>query len=76
MVHLAVHPLLALAGLVFAATGRVRHAIIALGADVILTWLNYLPSLGLLDLKNGWDLQWAMRHIVVIPADGGFELRP
>ena len=39
--HIATHPVLALAVLLFAALGRVRHAIIALGAVVIMTWLNY-----------------------------------
>jgi hypothetical protein len=42
--HIATHPVLALAALVFAATGRLRPAIIALGAVVLMTWLNYMPS--------------------------------
>jgi hypothetical protein len=42
--HIATHPLLALAVLVFAAIGRVRYAIIALAAIVFMTWLNYMPS--------------------------------
>ena len=42
--HLATHPVLALAALMFAAIGYVRHAIIALGAIVAMTWLNYMPS--------------------------------
>jgi hypothetical protein len=42
--HLATHAPLALAAVVFAAIGNVRHAIIALGAVVIMTWLNYMPS--------------------------------
>jgi hypothetical protein len=35
---------LALAALVFAAVGNVRYSIIALGAMVMMTWLNYMPS--------------------------------
>ena len=42
--HIATHPVLALAVLVFAAVGRVRYAIIALAAIVFMTWLNYMPS--------------------------------
>ena len=42
--HIATHAPLALAALVFAAIGRVRYAIIALGAIVFMTWLNYMPS--------------------------------
>ncbi len=42
--HLAAHPVLAVAALVFAATGRVRHAIIALGTIIIMTWLSDMPS--------------------------------
>jgi hypothetical protein len=41
---LASHPVLALAALIFAAIGYVRHAIMALGAVVLMTWLNYMPS--------------------------------
>lgn len=42
--HLALHPLLAAAALAFAATGRVRQAIIALGTIIIMTWLSDMPS--------------------------------
>jgi len=42
--YLAVHPALALAALLFAIIGRVREAIIVLGALVLATWLNELPS--------------------------------
>ena len=42
--HIASHPVLALAVLVFAAIGRVQYAIIALAAIVFMTWLNYMPS--------------------------------
>ena len=42
--HIATHPVLASAALLFAIIGRVRYAIIALGAVVLMTWLNYMPS--------------------------------
>src|SRR5688572_349524 len=37
--YIASHPLLALAALVFATIGRLRYAIMALGALVLMTWL-------------------------------------
>ena len=49
--HLATHPVLALSALMFAAIGYVRHAILALGAVVVMTWLNYMPSVVL----HGFD---------------------
>jgi hypothetical protein len=49
--HIATHPVLALAALLFAAIGRVRYAIMALGAVVIMTWLNYMPSVMLWGLE-------------------------
>lgn len=42
--YMATHAPLALAALLFAAIGNVRYAVIALGAVVIMTWLNYMPS--------------------------------
>jgi hypothetical protein len=42
--YIASHAPLALAALLFAAIGSVRYAIIALGAVVMMTWLNYMPS--------------------------------
>ena len=41
--HIASHPLLALAVLVFAVS-QVRYAIIALAAIAFMTWLNFMPS--------------------------------
>jgi len=49
--HIASHPVLALAVLLFAAIGRVRYAIIALAAIVFMTWLNYMPSVVLHGLE-------------------------
>jgi hypothetical protein len=42
--YLAVHPVLALAALLFAIIGRVRDAVIVLGALVLAAWLNEMPS--------------------------------
>lgn len=42
--YMATHAPLALAALLFAAIGNVRYAIIALGAVVMMTWLNWMPS--------------------------------
>ena len=41
--YIAVHPLLALAALALATIGRLRYAIMALGALVLMNWLNYMP---------------------------------
>jgi hypothetical protein len=51
--YMATHAPLALAALVFAAIGNVRYAIIALGAVVIMTWLNWMPSVVRHGLKFG-----------------------
>ena len=49
--YIASHPLLALAALAFATVGRLRYAIMALGALVLMTWLNYMPSV----VRHGLD---------------------
>ena len=49
--YIASHPVLALTALALAATGHVRYAIMALGALVMMTWLNYMPSVVL----HGFD---------------------
>ena len=51
--HIASHPLLALAALVFATVGRLRYAIMALGVLVLLTWLNFMPSV----VRHGFDFR-------------------
>ncbi|MBX9649561.1 MAG: hypothetical protein K2X57_21185 [Xanthobacteraceae bacterium] len=50
--YIASHPVLALTALALAATGHVRYAIMALGALVMMTWLNYMPSVVL----HGFDV--------------------
>jgi hypothetical protein len=44
-------PVLALAALAFATVGRLRYAIMALGALVLMTWLNFMPSV----VRHGLD---------------------
>ena len=43
-VYIASHPVLGLAALALATVGRLRYAIMALGALVLMNWLNYMPS--------------------------------
>jgi hypothetical protein len=42
--YIASHPVLALAALTFATIGRLRYAVITLGALVLMTWLHFMPS--------------------------------
>jgi hypothetical protein len=72
--HLVCHPLLAMAAVLFAATGRVRHAIIALGIVAIMTWLNHLPWLGRLDLGKARDVLWAAKQIIAFPLMATFAI--
>jgi hypothetical protein len=67
--HIATHLPLALAALVFAAIGRVRRAIIALGAVVAMTWLNYMPSVVLhgLEFNSGFAALQTTAQIIAFP---------
>ena len=49
--YIASHPLLALAALALATAGRLRYATRALGALVLMNWLNYMPSV----VRHGLD---------------------
>jgi hypothetical protein len=51
--YIASHPLLALAALALATVGRLRYAIMALGALVLMTWLNFMPSV----VRHGLDFR-------------------
>ena len=51
--YIAVHPLLALASLALATIGRLRCAIMALGALVLMNWLNDMPSV----VRHGLDFK-------------------
>jgi hypothetical protein len=67
--HIATHLPLALAALIFAAVGRVRHAIIALGAVVAMTWLNTMPSVVLhgLEFNSGFAALQTTAQIIAFP---------
>ncbi|MEA2899255.1 MAG: hypothetical protein QOJ84_4870 [Bradyrhizobium sp.] len=67
--HIATHLPLALAALVFAAIGRVRYTIIALGAVVAMTWLNYMPSVVLhgLGFDSGFSALHTTAQIIAFP---------
>jgi hypothetical protein len=67
--YLAGHPLLALAALALAATGRLRHAVVALGGVEMMRWLNYVPWVvqNGLRLDDGLVIQWTAAQIFVFP---------
>ena len=67
--HIATHLPLALAALVLASTGRLRYAIVALGAVVAMTWLNYMPSVVLhgLEFNNGFVALQTTAQIIAFP---------
>jgi hypothetical protein len=69
--HLAVHPVLALAALILAAIGYVRHAIITIGAVVLVTWLSYMPSVAQHGLDfSGTGLYQSPAQIFLYPLMG------
>ncbi|MBR1269282.1 hypothetical protein JQ629_17340 [Bradyrhizobium sp. AUGA SZCCT0222] len=64
----AIHPLLGLTALLFAANERVRPAIVALGVVIIVTWLKYIPTV----VSSGMDLTgigaiWSPAQIIAFP---------
>jgi len=67
------HPMLAIAALTFSITGRVRGALVALGAISILTWLSFLPTV----VQNGpplqgfGDIQWTVAQLLIFPLLAG-----
>jgi hypothetical protein len=67
--YFACHPLLALAALALAARGRVRPAIVALGAVEAMRWLKLMPSVlqNGLRLEDGFAIQWTVAQIFVFP---------
>ena len=70
--HLAAHPVLAIAAIVFAAIGRVRHAIIALGTIIIMTWLSDMPSVVAhgLEFKSAFSAVETTSRIIAFPLVG------
>jgi hypothetical protein len=69
--YVASHPLLALAALAFATVGRLRYAIMALGALVLMNWPNYMPSVVLhgLDFDGASAFQTPLQ-IIAFPLMG------
>ena len=67
--NLALHPVLAVAALAFAAMGRVRHAIVALGTVIIMVWLSDMPSIVAhgFDLRGTFSAAETMARIVAFP---------
>jgi len=67
--HLAAHPLLAVAAIVFAAMARVRHVIIALGTIIIMTWLSDMPSVVThkLEFKSAFSAVETTSRIIAFP---------
>ena len=63
------HPLLALAALALAARGRVRPAVVALGAVETMRWLKLMPTVlqNGLRLEDGLTVQWTVTQIFVFP---------
>src|SRR5258707_10905184 len=68
-VYVASHPLFALAALAFAVKGRVRHAIVVLGAVEMMRWLNFMTSVvsNGLRLNDGLSVQWTAAQIFIFP---------
>ena len=68
--HMATHPVLALAALILAAIGRTRHAILVLGAVVLTTWLSIMPSVALHGLGAGSGTALTPAQVIVFPLTG------
>lgn len=66
---MATHPVLALAALIFATIGYVRHAVMALGAVVLMTWLSYMPAVVLHGLGGTGAVQ-TPAQIIAFPLMG------
>lgn len=67
--HLAAHPVLAVAAIVFASLGYVRHAIVALGTIIVMAWLSDMPSVVAhgLGLKGAFAIVETTSKIIAFP---------
>lgn len=67
--HLAAHPVLAIAAIAFASLGYVRHAIIALGTIIIMTWLSDMPSVVAhgLEFKSAFSAMETIAKVIAFP---------
>jgi hypothetical protein len=68
--HMAAHPVLALAALIFAAIGYARHAVLVLGAVVLTTWLSIMPSVVLHGLGAGSGTALTPAQVITFPLMG------
>ena len=75
-VHVAVHPLLAIAALALTVAGNVRGALIALGAISVVTWLSFLPLVlqDGLPFRGWWSIQWTVAQLFVFPVLAGIVI--
>ena len=67
--YLATHPVFALAALFFAATGRVRFAVMALVGVMVGRWLWLMPSVAIhgLEMKNFYSAQSTLALTIAPP---------
>ncbi|WP_046827031.1 hypothetical protein [Afipia massiliensis] len=67
--HLAAHPVLAVAAIAFASLGYVRHAIIALGTIIIMSWLSDMPSVVAhgLEFKSAFSAVETIAKVIAFP---------
>lgn len=67
--HLAAHPVLAVAALLLASLGYVRHAIIALGTIIIMAWLSDMPSVIAhgLEFKSAFSAVETTARVIAFP---------
>ena len=74
--YLGSHPLLALAALALAATGRIRRAVVVLGAIEMVRWVKFMPSVmeSGLRLDNIFDVQWTAAQIFLLPLIGTLSI--
>jgi hypothetical protein len=74
------HPLLVIAALMFPLSGKLREALIALGAITVVSWLSILPvmlqdEMTLRGFWTGWwAIQWSIAQVFVFPALAGIAI--
>jgi len=68
--HMASHPVLALAALILAVIARARHAVLVLGAVVLTTWLSIMPSVVLHGLGAGSGTALTPAQVITFPLMG------
>jgi hypothetical protein len=59
---IALQPLLALAALIFTLRGRLPYALLAMAFIILMTWLNYLPSVA----THGLELQGSPAVVLLL----------